>query len=130
MAILVLVLTGVGCATHALTSGRVAIRDDRTTLEVGFSERDRSIVRDYYQARARPKAVPPGLAKREALPPGLARRDTLPPGLQGRALPPDLDSRLTVLPSVYARLVFGRDLVLIRRDTRQVLDILYGVVPE
>jgi len=116
----------IGCAAHTVTSGRVVIRDDRAVVEARFSDRDRAIMGEYYRA-AKPKKTPPGLAKREPLPPGLARRDTLPPGLQGRLLPRELEARLTVLPAAQVRVIIGRDIVLMQRDTRVVLDILYGV---
>jgi hypothetical protein len=120
-----------GCATHALTSGRVVVRDDRAATTLRFSDRDAKIIREYYrEPRASKKRPPPGLAKRETLPPGLASRDTLPPGLQGRSLPPDLERRLTVLPEGTVRHVFGRDIVLLQRHMRVVLDVLYGVVPD
>jgi len=115
-----------GCAAHAVTSGRVAVRDDRAAVELRFSDRDRALIEQYYRT-AKPKKAPPGLAKRERLPPGLAKRDTLPPGLQGRLLPRELESRLAVLPAAYVRVIIGRDIVLMNRDTRVVLDILYGV---
>lgn len=129
--VIFLALVGSGCAAQALTSGRVAVRDDRAAVEVGFSARDRTLVEEYYRARSgKPKKTPPGLARRETLPPGLAKRDTLPPGLQGRMLPRELEARLTVLPTAYVRLIVGHDIVLMQRDTRVVLDILYGVVTE
>jgi hypothetical protein len=124
--ILLLTLTAAGCATHAAMSGRVVVRDDRAVAEVRFSSRDRTVIEEYYRA-PRSKKAPPGLAKRETLPPGLARREALPPGLQGRLLPGELESRLSVLPGAYMRLVIGRDVVLMVRNTRVVLDILYGV---
>jgi hypothetical protein len=119
-----------GCATQLLTSGRVQVRDERASVEVGFSSRDRDLIGDYYRNARPAKKTPPGLARRETPPPGLARHGKLPPGLQGRLLPRELESRLTVLPSAYVRLVVGRDVVLIERDTRRVLDILYGVIPD
>lgn len=115
-----------GCATHAATSGRVVVRDDRAAVELRFNDRDRALIEEHYRA-TKPKKTPPGLAKRETLPPGLAKRDTLPPGLQGRALPRELESHLAVLPGTYVRVVIGRDIVLMNRDTRVVLDIVYGV---
>jgi len=115
-----------GCAAHAVTSGRVVVRDDRAVAAPRFHERDRAAIEQYYRS-VKPKKMLPGLTKRESLPPGLARRDTLPPGLQGRLLPRELEARLTVLPVAQARVVIGRDVVLMQRDTRVVLDILYGV---
>lgn len=124
--ILLLVTTVAGCAAHTVTSGRVVVRDDRAVAEPRFHERDRATIERYYRA-AKAKKMPPRLAKRESLPPGLARRDILPPGLQGRSLPRELEARLTVLPAAQARVIIGRDIVLMQRDTRVVLDILYGV---
>lgn len=118
-----------GCATEVLTSGRVEVRDEHAPVTAGFSQRDQSLIVDYYRRRPAPMS-PPGQARREALPPGLSRHSTLPPGLQGRLLPRELESRLTVLPAAYVRLLIGRDVVLIVRDTRRVVDILYGVIPE
>jgi hypothetical protein len=112
----ILVLMMVGCAAHAVTSGRVVIRDDRAQSDVRFSDHDRAAIEQYYRS-AKPKKMPPGLA----------RRDTLPPGLQGRALPRELEARLAVLPAAQARVIIGRDIVLMQRDTRVVLDILYGI---
>jgi len=34
------------------------------------------------------------------------------------------------LPAPYVRLIIGRDVVLMKRDTRVVLDVVYGVVPQ
>ena len=124
--IVLLALTAAGCAAHAVTSGRVVVRDDRAAVELRFSDRDRARIEQHYRT-SKPKQVPPGLARRERLPPGLAKRDTLPPGLQGQLLPRNLEERLTVLPAAYVRVVIGRDIVLMHRDTRVVLDILYGV---
>jgi hypothetical protein len=124
--VMFLALLMTGCAAHTVTSGRVVLRDDRATADVRFSDRDRAILEEYYRV-SKPKKAPPGLAKRESLPPGLAKRDTLPAGLQGRYLPRELEARLTVLPAVQVRLIVGRDIVLMQRDTRVVLDILYGV---
>ena len=128
--VLLLAVVGAGCATHAVTSGQVVIRDDRAAVELRFSARDRGLIEDYYRQAAKLKRTPPGLAKREQLPPGLVRGGRLPSGLQGRGLPSDLESRLTALPAPYVRLIIGRDVVLMKRDTRVVLDVLYGVVVE
>jgi len=126
LSVVLVTLVFTGCAVHAVTSGRVAVRDDRAAVELRFSDRDRTRIEEHYRA-AKSRKAPPGLAKRERLPPGLAKRDTLPPGLQGQLLPRNLEERLTVLPAAYVRVVIGRDIVLMHRDTRVVLDILYGV---
>ena len=124
--ILMLMFTLAGCATHAATSGRVVVRDDRVPAAPGFQERDRAIVTEYYR-QAKRKKTPRGLAKREQLPPGLAKREVLPSSVHGQPLPADLEARLSVLPGSTVRLLVGRDMVLLYRNTRVVLDILYGV---
>jgi len=100
------------------------------TVSVSFSARDRELIRDYYSGRKR-KPLPPGLAKRDRLPPGLEkqlrRNGKLPPGLQGRALPGDLEVRLTSLPAGYARVVIGGSIVLENTNTRVVVDIIQDI---
>jgi hypothetical protein len=118
-----------GCATQVLTSGRVEVRDEQATSEVVLSSRDRTRIQDYYRHHPAPKASPTA-ARGDAPPPGLKRHSELPPGLQGRLLPRELETRLTVLPPGYVRLLIGRDVVLIERDTRRVFDILYDAVPD
>lgn len=118
-----------GCATHAITSGRVVLKDENTAIDISIADSDRALIRDYYRkSKKKKKGLPPGLAKRGGqLPPGLARRDTLPPGLQGEPLPRNLERRLSPLPPSYVRVRIGRDLVLMDRKTRVVLDVIYGI---
>lgn len=120
-----------GCATHAMTSGRVVIQDQNATVDVAINHNDRAVIRDYYTTKQKvkhKKGLPPGLAKRGGdLPPGLAKRDKLPPGLQSEPLPPDLESQLTRLPESYVRVRVGRDIVLMDQRTRVVFDVVYGV---
>ena len=124
--ILLLVLMATGCATHAVTSGRVVVRDDGAPAGLRFQERDRAMVVEYFRASKRNKTLPTPV-KREQLPPGLAKRDTLPRHLHGQLLPADLEARLPALPGAYVRLLVGRDLVLMHRNTRRILDVLYTV---
>ena len=125
LTILFVTVLSSGCVMQALTSGRVQVRDERASAETGFSSRDRSLVEDYYRKTRSDRKTPSGQVQ-----PGLARHSVLPSGAEGQRLPRDLESRLTVLPATFARLVVGHDVVLIERDTRRVLDILSGVVPE
>jgi len=127
---LILITIVAGCATHAVTSGRVVVRDDQGELTMRIGDLDRKTIHDYYRHPANTRKSPPGLARREHLPPGLARRDILPAGLRGRELPRDLESRLSPLPAIYVRLLVGHDVVLLHRNSRIVLDIAYGMVPK
>lgn len=106
-----------------------------------FQEDDRLIVRRYYEQN--PSRLPPGLAKRGGnLPPGLAKRGgSLPPGLakndvvpaelnaQLLPLPHELEIRLPPPPHEVIRRILGRDLVLIHKHNRKVLDILHDALP-
>lgn len=95
-----------------------------------FSDRDRDLIGDYYSSRN--SGLPPGLAKKKHLPPGLQkqleRNGRLPPGLEKRALPSDLDRRLSRLPGGYGRVIVGNDVVIINTSTDEILDILRDIV--
>ena len=122
----VFVLMFAGCATYVATSGQVAVRDDSAATELHFSDRDRALIADYYRVY-RLKNTRPGAVKRELPRSGLLKREVVPAGVAGRSLPRDLEPRLRVLPSTHVRLLVGRDLILMERNTRVVQDILYGV---
>lgn len=119
--------------------------------DVVIGEIERRIMRDYYQRHlddweheqggnknkhknkngngtGKNQGLPPGLAKRGELPPGLAkqlvRNGHLPPGLEGRDLPPDLLSRLPRLDSAYRYVVADDKVMLVRRATNVIMDIL------
>lgn len=74
--------------------------------------------------KAGKKGLPPGLAKRGSLPPGLAKRQELPPGLAKRQLPDELNKILPRPPAGTERVIVNNDVVLIRKATGVVLDIL------
>lgn len=117
-----------------------------STGDIIIGEIERRIMRDYYQRhlddweheqggkknkhknKGNGKSLPPGLAKRGELPPGLAmqlvRNGHLPPGLEGRDLPPDLLSRLPRLDPAYRYIVADDKVMLVRRATNVILDIL------
>jgi hypothetical protein len=107
-----------GCATHVASSSAVVLQDDSRPAHEGFSERDRRLILDYYQHHKR--------GQQEA-PTGLVRRDVLPPTLPSRQLPAALEAQLTPLPAGYTRLEVGNDVMLINRNSRVILDIVYGV---
>lgn len=130
LSILFLIATSLlaGCASIVGTSGAIVIHDENISLGITFSNRDRQKIHHYYQShRHGRRKVPPGLAKKGRLPHGLAKRDRLPPGLYSRGLPQDLESRLTVLPKGYVRVIVGGDVVIMNSNTRVVFDIYRGV---
>ena len=118
-----ILLTLQGCGAYVATSGKVVVRDDRATIKPGFSTRDRLQIEDYFHKQNMP-------AGHERLPASFAVRERLPASIQGRPLPRALEARLTVLPATYARLQVGRDVLLMERDSRVVLDLLRGLAAE
>lgn len=124
-------LNGCQSRTARSTSGGVIVRAPGGEVAVIFSDRDRQLIGDYY-AGTRAKKVPPGLAKKETLPPGLAKqvvkKGTLPPGLQSRALPRDLEARLSRLPEGYKRVIIGADIAILNTSTRVIADIIADIV--
>ena len=75
--------------------------------------------------------LPPGLAKRDRLPPGLERqlvvRGTLPPGLRKQIVPcpPELVRVLPPPPPDCVHVVIGGNLVLVNRQSWQVVDVFH-----
>ena len=122
-----------GCQSRAArsTSGGVIVRTPNSAVSVVFSDHDRQVIGDYY-ARYKAKKVPPGLAKKDQLPPGLAKQvvknGTLPPGLQGRALPSDLELKLSRLPDGYKRVIIGANIAILNTTTQVIADIITDVV--
>jgi hypothetical protein len=55
-------------------------------------------------------------------------RDRLPQGAAVRPLPSALDAKLSPLPNGYARVIVGRDIVLLERNSHTILDIMRDVV--
>lgn len=117
-----------GCAANGPVYGRSAatMHDDPGRITVGFTSRDRELIRHYFG-----KQLPPGLAQREQLPPGLrkqlVRRGTLPPGLQVHRLPSELDRQLSRLPHGYLRLRVASDVLLVDDRSRVILDVITDV---
>ena len=107
-----------GCATHVASSSAVVLQDDSRPAHEGFSARDRQLILDYYQHHK---------PKEQGTPTGLVRRDVLPPALPSRQLPAALEAQLTPLPAGYTRLEVGSDVMLINRNSRVIIDIIYGV---
>lgn len=117
MVVVVTSLLG-GCATHVASSGGVVLQDNSRAAHAGFSGRERQIIMEYYQRHKRDQQAPST---------GLVRQDVLPLSLASHRLPPALEAQLTPLSQPYQRLEVGNDVVLIDRNTRVVIDIIYGV---
>jgi hypothetical protein len=136
-----------GCAAYVATSGKVAVKDDRqaskaqpssvpvpsnnarpakrdtrVAMAAGFSTRDRLTIEEYFEKQRSVQARP------ESLPAGFSAHDRLPTQIHGQPLPRVLETRLTVLPDAYVRLQVGRDVLLMERDSRVVLDLLRDMI--
>lgn len=108
--------------------------------DIVIDEIERRLIRSYYQrhyddyvqahgkGKKKNKGLPPGLAKRDELPPGLAkqlaRNGHLPPGLENRDLPPDLLAQLPPIHPDYRYVILDDKVMLVRRATNVILDIL------
>lgn len=106
---LVPALALIGCASQPATQ--------QSGGGLRFSDDERRIINAHYtQARGpRPVQPPAQVAK-----PG----DKLAPGLRPNKLPTNLDSKLPGLPAPYTRLVLGADVILVNRDTHDILDVI------
>lgn len=83
------------------------------------------------KGNGRGDGLPPGLAKRDQLPPGLAKMETLPPGLTKSPLPASLEEDLGPPPAGLERfLVNDENVVLVDKETGQVVDIIEGTVDQ
>ena len=115
------VSTALSLPLHAQGKGNGGSKDKaatvRTTVSVDVFDRGEvSIIRDYYrEPAARPKPLPPGIAK------NLARGKPLPPGIAKRSLPADLSGRLPVREGV-ERILAGDQVVMVRAGL--VIDIV------
>ena len=131
-------------ASDLSVSGQIAMRDGNKSVSVMFSNRDKEAIERYYRksneyeverSHKRGKGmppglanrggkVPPGLAKHGGLPPGLAKRDRLPRDVETEVLPPELERKLSPLPSGdYVRVRVGTDFAIMNKKTRVVLDV-------
>jgi hypothetical protein len=82
-----------------------------------FSEEERRIIDQYYaQIRGRKPGPQPAQMAR----PG----EKLAPGLRPTKLPTDLDNKLPALAHPHTRLVLGADVILVNRDTHDILDVI------
>jgi hypothetical protein len=127
-----------GCVTFSgVDSASIEILQDDVHLSVAFNDHDREYIENYYHRikkkhkKKYKKHMPPGLAKKGKLTPGhqkrLKKHGALPPGLTRYHLPIDLEERLRPLPSGYARVRMGGDIVLLNEATQIAVDIIYGI---
>jgi hypothetical protein len=95
-----------------------------TERAILFSGGDRQAIDQYFRRHAAQGAENGGKARKDPL----LIRDRLPQGVATRPLPFALDRELPALPSGYARLIVGRDVLLVERRSRTIVDIMREVV--
>ena len=95
-----------------------------TERAILFSGEDRQTIDHFFRRHPAQSAGNGAKARREPL----LIRERVPQGLATRPLPNALDHRLPPLPPGYARLILGRDVLLVERRTRTILDIVREVV--
>ncbi|MBT3915897.1 MAG: hypothetical protein HN731_03895 [Rhodospirillaceae bacterium] len=117
-----------GAVTAATTKTTAKSDNDENEMKQNHQSKGRS----KHNKKGKKKGLPPGLAKRDKLPPGLQkqleRNGKLPPGLQKRALPSDLEAKLSPPREGTERVIINQDVVLIEKATNTVLDIIKGVL--
>jgi Ni/Co efflux regulator RcnB len=102
-----------------------------TPTRVVVTDRDRTTVYTYYRTEFTSGNCPPGLAKKNngCLPPGQAKKlwgvgQPLPPNIVYYPLPQPLMLQLAPPPPGYDYVRIDDDIVLMRRDTRLVSEII------
>lgn len=98
-----------------------ANRTERATL---FTGGDRQTVDAFFRRYATNGDSEGAAARRDPL----LIRDRLPQGVAVRPLPYALDAKLPPLPNGYARVIVGRDIVLLDRSSHTIVDIMREVV--
>lgn len=114
-------------------------------IDIVFSELEKRLISDFYSESIEfkgkkqkgnknksKKGLPKGLAKKDNLTPGLRkqlkRNGTLPPGLEKRRLPYQLSDHLPPRSDIFERVIVDNDILLIRRGTNLIYDILKDAV--
>lgn len=130
LVVALLALPAIAVAADISVSGRVSARDANTSVDVVFSNAEKTAIRNYYASEdagpkkeKKHKKTPPGLAKKGGLPPGLAKRQRLPDEVHYDPLPRELEARLPPLPTDHIRVRVGDDFAIMNQKTRVVFDM-------
>lgn len=143
-AVILMLALALTCAAPPLRAPAMA-QEAADVVDIIFTEIERRIIRDYYaraygewagagRSKGKGKGLPPGLARKGTLPPGLAKQlvqnGSLPPGLAKRGLPGDLVPLLPVRPHWQEIVIVDDKVLLIRRATNLILDIIQVAAAE
>lgn len=85
-----------------------------------FSDAERNIITAYYKQQG--QARTPSRSGSQ-----VAIGDKLMSGERPNKLPTALDAQLPGLPEPYTRLVLGVDVILVNRDTHDILDVIHQI---
>ncbi|MDP2834702.1 MAG: hypothetical protein Q8Q28_15655 [Pseudomonadota bacterium] len=96
-----------GCASQGQD------KDDQSGMR--FSEAERKIIMGYYPRPVNAQANAKGR---------VSVGDKLMSGERPNKLPTSLDAQLPTLAAPYARLTLGADVILVNRDTHDILDVI------
>jgi hypothetical protein len=97
-----------------------------TERAILFTGEDRQTIDHFFRRHGLQNGGNGAKTRREA--PPVLIRERVPQGVATRPLPDALDHQLPPLPPGYSRLILGRDVVLVDRRTRTILDIMREVV--
>jgi hypothetical protein len=95
-----------------------------TERAILFSGEDRQTIDHFFRRQGTQNGGNGGKARRDPL----LIRERVPQGVPTRPLPHALDHQLPPLPPGYARLILGRDVLLVERRSQTILDIVREVV--
>ena len=110
-------------ARKASARDEVPVRDRHRAGGAAFSDSDIADIRDFYQQGHQP-VTPPGKITK------LNRGGPYPFGYTWRALPSELENRLSSLPKGYSRILVGNDIGLLDIRTRIVVDLVENLYSE
>lgn len=86
---------------------------------MSFSEAERKLIMNYYQQQGMPR-----VAAADKVTGRVSVGGKLMTGERPSKLPTSLDAQLPTLPDPYTRLVVGADVILVNRNTHDVLDVI------
>jgi hypothetical protein len=95
-----------------------------TERAILFTGEDRQTIDHFFRRHSAQRADQGTKTRREPL----LIRERVPQGVPTRPLPRALDDQLPPLPSGYARVILGRDVLLVERRSKTILDIMREVV--
>ncbi len=101
-----------GCA------GQSATQASSDASGIRFSEAERKLIVAFYEQQGARKAGRQMPTQRAKV------GDKLDSGLRPNRLPDDLNKQLVHLPDPYTRLALGADVILVNRNTHDILDVI------